>query len=166
MLSKVVTEQDLISVRQAIGKLSSLKLGPTSTPTFANVSLSGLTASRLLSTDADSKLASVSNLASWVAGTTNQLTVTDDTDGSITLSLPQNIHTGATPTFAGLTVVNAITEFSTDDTLGGNSDSTLPTEKAVKTYVDSTVGMAIWSWDGGSSDVTVDTLILDAETLT
>ena len=145
MLSKVVTEQDLISVRQAIGKLSSLKLGPTSTPTFANVSLSGLTASKLLATDADSKLTSVSNLASWIAGTTNQLTVTDDTDGSITLSLPQNIHTGATPTFAGLTVVNAITEFSTDDTLSGDSDSAVPTEQAVKAYVDGVVETTVVS---------------------
>lgn len=39
-----------------------------------------------------------------------------------------------TPTFGGLTITNAITEFSTDGTLGDNSDSAVPTEKAVKTY--------------------------------
>jgi len=33
-----------------------------------------------------------------------------------------------------------INEFSTDGTLGGNSDLALPTEKAVKTYVDSSTG--------------------------
>ena len=38
-----------------------------------------------------------------VLGTSNQVSVTHGTN-SITLSAPQNIHTGATPTFAGLTV--------------------------------------------------------------
>jgi len=52
--------------------------------------------------DASKDLASVSDLTSWVAGTVNQITVTDDTDGTITLSTPQNIHTGASPTFIGL----------------------------------------------------------------
>lgn len=70
-----------------------------------------------------------------LTGTANQIIITNAA-GSITLSLPQDYHTSATPTLGGLTVVNAITEFSTDGTLGGNSDSALPTEKAVKTYVD------------------------------
>ena len=43
-----------------------------------------------------------------VLGTTNQVTVTNGTarviGGDITLSLPQNIHTAATPQFAGLTL--------------------------------------------------------------
>lgn len=43
-----------------------------------------------------------------LTGTTNQVTVTHGV-GGITLSLPQNIHTGATPTFAGLTLSNALT---------------------------------------------------------
>lgn len=37
---------------------------------------------------------------------------------------------------AGITVVNAINEFSTDGTMGGDSDSAVPTEKAVKLYTD------------------------------
>lgn len=73
------------------------------TPTVTSVTITGLTASRLVSTDASKVLASVGNLASWVAGTTNQLTVTDDADGSITLSTPQNTHTAASPTFTGAT---------------------------------------------------------------
>jgi len=51
--------------------------------------------------------------------------------------LDQNLRTNDSPTFAGLTLVNAITEFSTDVTLGDNLDSAVPTEKAVKTYTDS-----------------------------
>lgn len=40
-----------------------------------------------------------------LAGTTNQITVTDGgAGGNVTLSTPQNIHTGASPTFSGLTL--------------------------------------------------------------
>lgn len=41
-----------------------------------------------------------------ITGTTNQVTVTngDGVSGNPTLSLPQNIHNGASPTFAGMTL--------------------------------------------------------------
>lgn len=40
-----------------------------------------------------------------LTGTTNQITVTDNgANSTVVLSLPQNIHTAATPTFAGLTL--------------------------------------------------------------
>lgn len=42
-------------------------------------------------------------VAGSITGTTNQVTVTSGA-GTITLSTPQNTHTGATPTFAGLTI--------------------------------------------------------------
>ena len=57
-------------------------------------------------------------------------------DGTDHTYIDQDLRIAASPTFAGLTIVNAITEFSTDGTLAGDSDSALPTEKAVKTYVD------------------------------
>jgi len=72
-------------------------------PTFAGLTLSGLTASRLLATNGSKALTST-DLASWVAGTTNRITVTDDGDGTITLSAPQDLHTGASPTFGGLSL--------------------------------------------------------------
>ncbi len=97
-----IKDGDWVSVRQAIAKLST-KLGPVSEPTYAGLTLTGLTASRLLASNADKTLVS-SDLASWVAQTANQVLVADDGDGSITLSTPQNIHTAATPTFAGLTI--------------------------------------------------------------
>lgn len=42
-----------------------------------------------------------------ITGTTNQITVTNGNgvSGNPTLSLPQNIHTGASPTFAGVTTI-------------------------------------------------------------
>jgi hypothetical protein len=68
----------------------------------ANPLVSGLTASRLVSADGSKQLASVATLSSWVAGTSNQITVSDDGDGSITLSTPQNIATSSTPQFTAL----------------------------------------------------------------
>lgn len=52
-----------------------------------------------------------------LTGTTNQITVTngDGVSGNPTLSLPQNIHTGATPRFAGLTTTGDISP-TTDST--------------------------------------------------
>jgi len=44
---------------------------------------------------------------------------------------------------AELEVVNAIDEFSTDDTMGGDSDTAIPTEQAVKAYVDGSVIAAL-----------------------
>ena len=46
-----------------------------------------------------------------------------------------------------------VTEFSTDGTMSGNSDTALPTEKAVRTYVTSQLG-------GGENDLTVNTAIV------
>ena len=104
LLIPPIKDGDWRSVRDAINKLASIKLGIDSTPTFSSITLSGLTASRLIQTDASKTFASVSDLTSWIAGTTNQITVTDDSDGTVTLSTPQDIHTGASPTFAGLTL--------------------------------------------------------------
>lgn len=70
------------------------------------------------------------------------------TIGATTISAPQWVYVGGadqavkqadSPTFAGLTVTNAITEFSTDGTMAGDSDAAVPTEKATKTYVDGRV---------------------------
>jgi hypothetical protein len=97
-----------------------------------------------------------------IAGTTNRV-VTSAAGQTLTITGPQDIHTGATPTFAGLTVVNAITEFSTDGTLAGDSDSALPTEKAVKTYVDTQITAEDLDIAGDSGTGSVD---LDSQSLT
>jgi len=62
-------------------------------PVFAGV-LAGLTPDRLIYGGAAGALTSVSNLASWIAGTSNQITVTDDTDGTVTLSFPDDFRVG------------------------------------------------------------------------
>ncbi|KKL71600.1 hypothetical protein LCGC14_2093310, partial [marine sediment metagenome] len=95
-----VTLNDL---RRAVQKLASLRLNADSTLTFTSLTLSDLTASRLVVTDATKTLVS-DDLYSWVTETSNQVLIADDGDGTITFSTPQNIHTGASPTFAGLTL--------------------------------------------------------------
>ena len=62
----------------------------------------GLSNNRLVATDGSGSLDSVNLLSAWVAGTTNQITVTDDGDGTITLSLPQDIDTDADVEFDSL----------------------------------------------------------------
>lgn len=82
-----------------------------------NIWIDGLSASRLVSSDASKNLIS-SDFVDWVAGTSNQVIVTDDTNGGITLSLPQNIHSGAVPDFDGLNLTGVMT--TTNNTLVTN----------------------------------------------
>jgi len=85
--------------RQALQQLAHLRLGYDSSPAFENITLNSLTASRLVQTDTNKQLTSVSDLTSWVSGTAKQVNVTDDGDGSITLSTPQDIDTDSYPVF-------------------------------------------------------------------
>lgn len=57
--------------------------------------------SRLLQTNTSNELDSVLDLTDYISGTSNRILVTDDTDGTVTLSTPQDIATTSTPTFVG-----------------------------------------------------------------
>jgi hypothetical protein len=66
-----------------------------------------------------------------------------------------------------------VNEFSTDDTLAGDSDSAVPTEQAVKGYVDTEVATAVLidgtreltaDWDAGSYKITAEQLESDVAT--
>lgn len=72
------------------------------TVTFAGITDSSLAADKIVAS-VSGELVNI-DLDDWIAGTANQVIVTDDTDGSVTLSLPQNIHTAATPEFAALNI--------------------------------------------------------------
>ena len=102
-LSVTVKDNDWTTLRQILQKLSSSKLGSGASVTHSELTLSSLTASRLIASDASKGLVS-SDLASWITGTAKRVTVTDDGDGTVTLSGPQNIDTVDSPTFAGLTL--------------------------------------------------------------
>ncbi len=74
------------SVRQAIMQLASVVFGLEASPEFESVTLSDLTASRLVWTDSSKGLAS-KDLVDLVAGTANEINVTDDTNGGIIIGL-------------------------------------------------------------------------------
>ena len=61
--------------------------------------LDGLTASRLLASDGDKKIVSVADLTAWILGTVKQIVVTDNENGTVTLSTPQDIDTDADVVF-------------------------------------------------------------------
>jgi hypothetical protein len=125
----------------------SKKLGYTASPTFAGITFSGLSASRLIWTDASKALAS-KDLIDLVAGTANRVTVSDDSSGGVTLTGPQDIHTGASPTFAGGTFTGVVTGVS----------PVADTDLATKGYVDTAAGAELIGaiHDCGSSDISLD----------
>lgn len=98
---------------------TTLGLGTTSDPTFSDVTVdtikaNGFTASTMLYADATKTITSAAAtngqlligstgavpVVAGLTGTSNQVTVTNGA-GSITLGLPQNIDTSATPVFTG-----------------------------------------------------------------
>lgn len=132
----------------SIYKFGPQDVGTSSSPTFAGITLSGLTASLLVQTDGAKALASVSDLTSWIAGTTNQVTVTDDSDGTVTLSTPQNIHTGASPTFADMTLSSPSNIYSL------SHDSFADFVAAEHLSLPNTVVNVLSDGDFGSKDIT------------
>jgi hypothetical protein len=99
-------------------------------------------------------LAKIDGTGNFVKGTDAVSAGTDDhivrwngttglQDSAITIS-----DAGAITGASSITLTNAINEFSTDGTLAGNSDTALPTEKAVKTYVDGAWSTHNVTWTG------------------
>ena len=63
-----------------------------------------LESTKIIASDGDGALQEV-DLSDWVTGTANKITVTDDEDGTITLTIPSS-PTFITPTIADLTNMN------------------------------------------------------------
>lgn len=120
---------------------TTLGLGTGDSPTMTGLTLSGLTASRLTYSDGDKALSSVSDLTAWVGGTANQITSTSDGDGSITLSTPQDIDTGAGVNFNSATLVDDlyIGAIGLNDTSAGASGCELIGTPAIGTPTYSTL---------------------------
>lgn len=80
-------------------------INSTASVTFSRLDATTVSASEIY--DNSSRVITIATVASEavrsLAGTTNQVSVSAS-EGDVTLSLPQNIHTGASPTFNGLTV--------------------------------------------------------------
>jgi hypothetical protein len=77
-----------------------------------------------VATDSNQKFESVADFTNWVAGTTGQITVTDDTDGTITLSIPNPLVIPGKVTagsFASPTDVTATREHGFELHYSGNN---------------------------------------------
>ena len=94
---------------------TSLGVGLSDSPSFTGVTLSGLTPSRLVATDGSRNSSSVADLTSWIAGTSNRVSVTSDGDGTITTSLPNSVYLGTSGQI-GRDSTDLI-DFSTDNTI-------------------------------------------------
>ena len=142
-----VKDGEWSKVRRNFQRIASTVLGPSASPTFAGLTLTGLTANSLIYPDSAKLLTSLGVAANGkipigstgttpvlaeITGTTNQVVSTSGA-GSITLSLPQDIHTGASPTFAGGTFTGVVTGIT----------PTAGTHLATKEYIDLTIGSVL-----------------------
>lgn len=59
--------------------------------TLPSVIVDDLTPNRLVASDASKQLVSVAALSSWISGTANEVEVTDNGDGTITVGLPNDV---------------------------------------------------------------------------
>jgi len=82
-----------VAVRTAFQQIVT-KLGMLAKPVFASVGITGLTASRLVSTDADKSLSSVSDLTSWIAGTSNEINVSSNGSGGVVVGIVDPLIVG------------------------------------------------------------------------
>lgn len=170
-LTSNIKDRDWVSVRQASAKLGSIKLGPTSVPTYAGIKLTGLTDDSLIYPSGGGTLTSLgvatngqlpigstgaTPVLAEITGTANQITSTSGA-GSITLSTPQDIHTGASPTFAGITLTGI------SDTQVLYSNATVLAGNAAFTFNDST-GVVTITGVGGSGLTGYDLKIGDTST--
>lgn len=105
--------------------------GSVSIDGSANVTLTATVAADSVALGTDT----TGNYVATVAGTSNQVTVTGSGSESaaVTLSLPQNIHTAASPSFAGVILDNSALG-SDGVTVSANSTPTTIDSFAVATY--------------------------------
>jgi hypothetical protein len=105
--------EDSRPLQQTFSSLSSYleKLDNAITAAAAS-GVTSLTAGTGIGLSSGTGVVTVSNTGvTSLAGTANQVTVSAGT-GGVTLSLPQNIHTGASPTFSSLTLNGGVSTYS------------------------------------------------------
>jgi hypothetical protein len=171
-----IKDNDPVSIRQAIAKLGSLKLGPTSSPTYAGLTLTGLDASEFVFTNASKTLVSINVPLVVAYGGTGAATLTDHsllvgsgTDAITALGAATNGQlpigsTGADPVLAPLTgTANQIT------VTNGAGTITLSTPQDIHAAASPTFAN-LYLDNGGQSyvyggDETGEDLILRANTI-
>jgi len=140
-------------------------LGPTSIPTFGDIALTGLTTDSLIYAASGGVLTSLGAASNGqlpigstgatpvlaaLTGTANQVTVTNGA-GSITLSTPQDIHTGASNfTVAGET----ITDLTASRLMASDGSKVLSSVSDLTSWIAGTTPVSVA--DDGDGTVTLD----------
>jgi len=150
----VLTQADAAAVRTLIGAGTSSFDGVFSSLTSIPTTLAGYGITDAQGLDSDlTALANNATNGMWartgagtgaartITGTTNQVTVTngDGVSGNPTLALPQDIHSGASPTFAALTITGGAVIEGLTYGRGGGAAST-NTAVGVNVLLANTVG--------------------------
>ena len=135
-----------------------VKLNPGASPVFVSIGLTGLTENALMYADGSGVLTSLAAATNGqlvigstgaapsvaaLTGTASQIVVTPGA-GSITLSTPQNIHTAATPTFAGATF-SGLTASQIVGTTAGKALVSIP---VIGNGLTLSGGNLYWAWLG------------------
>lgn len=140
------------------------------TATSTNLKVTALTASRLIATAADKLMTSVSSLTSWIAGTTNEITVTDDGDGSVTLSLPATIDLGGKTSLeipnSSNPTVDATGEIAVNTAINSVSIATSSSYAELPIYPPVSFSVASSSWTATSTVANYPTLPNFGEVIT
>lgn len=161
VLSAITGTPNRVSVTLGAGSVTLAlfqSLAPTSTPTFSTITLStplsfASGGTGLASTPAAGQLlvgsGGVFVLAS-LTGTANQIVVTPGA-GTITLSLPQSVGTGSSPTFNSITLATTPLPRSS----GGTGTSATPTNGQILIGVGATGNPILATITGTANQVTV-----------
>ena len=112
-VTSLTTNTGLSSNVTATGAVTVTNTGVTSNVAGTGISVSGATGAVTITNSGVTSL----------AGTTNRITVSGAT-GAVILNLPQDIHTGASPTFAGLSLTSVSTTGATITNLTGAYQNT------------------------------------------
>jgi hypothetical protein len=88
-----ISQQIPSRTRLALQKLAD-QLDKDKIPTWCSATLTDLTASRLVQSNATKTLASVTDLTNWIAGVSNEIDVADDGDGTVTIGIVDPLIVG------------------------------------------------------------------------
>ena len=120
-------------------------------------------ANRMIYLNSESDVTSISDLTNWIAGTENQITVTDDGDGTVTLST--DLGGIYQPLDAGLTSLAGLT-YASDSFIKVTATDTYAIRTIAETKTDLSLNLventALSTWAGTSNIVTVGTLTAGA----
>lgn len=130
--------------------------------TLAGDSDTAVPTEKAVKTYVDAAISSVST-SSISAGDSSVAVIDSTSTGIINVTVDSSLVSTFTTSGLQLSSGTRVNEFSTDGTLSGNSDNAIPTEKAVKTYVDNSIasGLNVQTVYTDSTAVNGDALLVD-----